>query len=117
MQSWNAWPQGLNLASARSLLSDSFALPRTKRFRLVGFVYSVPSQTCLMGDTTDGCWGLGDESDLWPLAVEVGLAEAVFISTSPAPVAFSLLGNLPEDNLESSCVLLLCREHQNIVCP
>lgn len=105
MQSWNAWPQGLNLASARSLLSDSFALPL------------VPSQTCLMGDTTDGCWGLGDESDLWPLAVEVGLAEAVFISTSPAPVAFSLLGNLPEDNLESSCVLLLCREHQNIVCP
>lgn len=26
MQSWNAWPQGLNLASARSLSSDSFAL-------------------------------------------------------------------------------------------
>lgn len=70
-----------------------------------------------MGDTTDGCWGRADESDLWPLAVEVGLGEAVFNSTSPAPVAFSLLGNLPEDSLESSCVLLLCREHQNIVCP
>lgn len=70
-----------------------------------------------MGDTTAGCWRLGDESDMWPLVVEVGLGEAIFISTSPTPVSFSLLGNLPEDNLGSSYVLLLCREHQNIMCP
>lgn len=63
-----------------------------------------------MGDTTSGWQGLSDELDMWPLVVEVVLGKTIFIST-PHTIPFSLLGNLPEDNLGSSCVLLLCREH------